>query len=191
MCTGTGGFGEGGMSGTWSDKIIMASSMLSAFGNLQQGKQGANLYGYRADQAIADAAAERGAGAVRAGKVMKAGRFQQGEVTAAYGASGIDVGSGSAIAVKEQLQRNIGEDATAQLLTGERRARSLEAQAAMDRVAGTNSITSGRLAATRSLLTGAGVALDAQNTRNKWIKKTQAEQARTPSVGGGSGDFAE
>lgn len=180
MCDGT-----AAMSGQWSDKMIVASSLLGAYGSVQQGSQASAFYNYKANQAIADAAAERGAGAVRAGKVMKAGRFAQGEVTAAYAGSGIDVGSGSSLAVKEQLQRNISEDATAQLLTGERRARSLEVQAAGDRIAAVNARTSGTLGAARSLLTGAATAMDAENSRSKWIKRSQAEAARSRALAAG------
>ncbi len=192
MCTGTDSFG-GGTSGTSSEKIIAASSLLPVFGNLQQGKQGKAFYDYRSDQALADAAAERGAGIVRAGKIRKAGNLAQGEVRAAYGGSGIDVNSGTALVTAEQLQRNISEDATAQLLTGERRARALNAQAAGDRMAGENARSAGYLGATRSLLTGAAAALNARQETDKWQRMRTAEFKRTRTAdyvaaGGGISD---
>lgn len=186
MCTGT-EFG-----GAASDKMIMASSLLSAFGNVQEGRQTQQYDDYRARQAEADAAAERGAAVVRARKVRKAGVLAQGETTAAYGGSGIDVNSGSALAVKEQLSRNISEDATAELLTGERRALSLEAQAEADRAAGRNARASGNLGAARSLLTGTAVAMDASSSRDKWQRKAQLDfqsQKRSQfAIGGGFGE---
>lgn len=187
MCTGTESFG-----GSASDKMIMASSLLSAFGNAQQGKQTQGFDNFKAAQAEADAAAERGAGVVRARKIRKAGEFAQGETTAAYGASNIDISSGSALAVHEQLARNISEDATAELLTGERRARSLEAGAVADRAAGQIARASGQLGAARSLLTGAAVAMDASTSRDKWVRKSQldyqAQKRAEFSIGGGFGD---
>lgn len=178
MCDGTGTFGSS-TSGTTSEKIITASSLLSAFGSVQQGNQGKAFYDYRANQAVADAAAERGAGEVRAGKIRKAGAIVQGQVRAGYAGSGIDVNSGTALVTSEVLARNISEDATAELLTGERRGRALEAQAAGDRAAGANAKFSGYLGATRSLLSGTAAVMDARTNRDKWLRRGQLDAQAT------------
>lgn len=197
MCTGTDGtgFGSSGISGTWSDKIIAASSVLGAVGNLREGKQGANLLGYRANQAEADAAAERGAAAVRATKIRKAGVQAQAEVRAGYGGSGIDVNSGTPLAVGEKLERNIGEDAIAQLLTGERKAAQLQQQAGLDRVSATNTIASSRFAAAKSLLGGVAASMDSTTKRDKWIRAQQIDFQRTKkaefAAGGGFEDSGQ
>lgn len=195
MCTGTDGtgFGSSGTSGTWSDKIIAASSVLSTVANLREGKQAADLYGFRANQAEADAAAERGAAAVRASKIRKAGVQAQSEVKAGYGGSGIDVNSGTPLAVGEKLERNIGEDAIAQLLTGERKAAQLKQQAVLDRSSAAGAITSSRLAATRSLLGGVAASMDSSTKRDKWIRAQQVDFQRTKKaefVSGGGFDDA-
>lgn len=192
MCDGTGTFGSS-TSGTTSEKIITASSLLSAFGSVQQGKQGKAFYDYRANQAVADAAAERGAGEVRAGKVRKAGAIVQGQVRAGYAGSGIDVNSGTALVTSEVVARNVSEDATAELLTGERRARSLEAQAVGDRAAGANAASAGYLGATRSLLAGTAAVMDSRTNSDRWLRLRTAELKRTKTAdynaaGGGISD---
>lgn len=194
MCTGTDGtgFGSSGTSGSFSDKIIAASSVLSAVGNLREGKQGAAMYGFRANQAEADAAAERGAAAVRATKIRKAGVVAQAEVRGGYAGSGIDVNTGTPLVVAEKLERNIGEDAIAQLLTGERKAAQLTQAATLDRMSASNTITSSRFAAAKSLLSGVAASMDSGTKRDKWIRAQQLDFQRTKKAefasGGGFAD---
>lgn len=181
MCTGTSGTGIGssGTSGSWADLIIAGSSLLSAHGNLSEGKSGAQMYGYRANQAEADAVFERGMGEVRANKIRKAGVLAQAEVRAGYGGSGIDVNSGTPLAVAEKLERNIGEDAIAQLLTGEYRARKDEQEAGFDRASASRTISGSRYAAARSLLAGTAALMDSDTKRDKWVRMQQQDFART------------
>lgn len=183
-----GSAGGGGMS-SW---FGMASSLVSAFGNLSEGAQGQKFYNYKADQAIADAAYERGAATVRAGKIRKAGMIQQSQVKAAYAGSGIDVTQGTPLVSAETLQRNISEDATAQLLTGERKAKVLESEAAGYRAAGENAKSGGIISAGRSILSGAAAGMDAETKKDKWIRKSASEfQARKRAefaLGGGFED---
>lgn len=174
MCT-----GAEGMVAANADKIILASTAISALGNLQEGKQAQRFYNYKADQASADAEYERQMGEVRAGKVRKAGAVVQSEVRAGYAGSGVDVNTGTPVAVAQKLERNIGEDAIAQLLTGQRRGQVLEQQASLDRMAGANAKTGGVLAASRSLLGGAAVSMNASTARDKWIRMAQQDFART------------
>lgn len=159
-----------------TNKMIMASAAVSAIGNLMEGRQAKTYYNYKGDQAVADAAYERGAAEVRASKIRKAGVLQQAEVKAGYAGAGIDVGMGTPLTTAETLQRNISEDATSQLLTGQRRARVLEADAQGYRAAGARAQTSGYLAAGRSLLSGVTASMDAQTKRDKWIRRNATEQ---------------
>lgn len=184
MCDGAGQFLAGN-----ADKVILASTAVSGVANLLQGGQQRRYYNYQADQSSADAEAERQLGVVRGEKVRKAGRLQQSEVTAGFGGSGIDVGSGSAIAVRGALQRNIEEDALTQLLTGQRRGRVLDATAQGQRSAGENAMSGGYMSAARSLLTGTAASMDAANNRSKWIRKQQQEQTALDRVAG-TGPFS-
>lgn len=176
----------------FTDKLIMASSAVSSIGNLIEGRQAKSYYNYKADQAEADAAYERGAAEVRASKIRKAGVLQQAEVKAGYAGAGIDVGSGTPLTTAEAVQRNISEDATNTLYTGQRRANVLEAEAGGYRAAGTRAQTSSYLAAGRSLLTGTAASMDAATKRDKWIRKTNQEFAATKraefALGGGFED---
>lgn len=146
--------------------MIVGSTALQATGALAQGQQMKSYNNYRADQANADADYERGMGVVRAGKVRKAGRYQQGAVTAGYAGAGVDVNSGTPAAVGERLQRDISEDAVTQLLTGQRRGAQLDAQAAGDRAAGKNAVTNSLLSATSSVFSGG----------ERWITSQRAKR---------------
>ena len=192
MCNLSGFDSTGFGLGTMGAKLSLASGLLSAIGNIAEGKQGKKFYNYRADQAIADAAYERGAAQVRAGKLRKAGARQQSEVRAGYAGSGIDVNTGTPLVTAERLQRDISEDAMAELYTGERRARVLEAEAQGYRAAGANAQSAGIMGAGRSILSGAAAAMDAQAKQDKWIRKQQLDfQARKRAefaLGGGYED---
>lgn len=174
-------------------KVITVSTAVSAVGNLVEGKQAKAYYNYKGDQAEADANYEIGAAAVRASRVRKAGTYQQGEVAAGYAASGIDVTQGTPMTTREALDRNISLDATMQLLTGQRRAAILRAEAQGDRIAGDRALAGGMLSASRSILSGVSTYMNAQNARDKWIRRTQidsdAEAAARFKEFGSAGDF--
>lgn len=192
MCDSSGFVAESGGFGGLGGKIAMASSLVSAIGNIAEGRQAKSFYNYRADQAIADAAYERGMAAVRAGKIRKAGALKQAEVRAGYAGSGIDVNTGTPLVTAERLQRDISEDALAELYTGERRGRVLEAEAQGYRAAGSRAVSGSYLSAGRSMLTGAAAAMDSQTKADKWIRKQaldfQARKRAEFALGGGFED---
>lgn len=155
---------------TGAEMLIAGSTAVSALGNLQQGSQANKFYGYKANQAEADAEAERQMGEVRAGKVRKAGALVQSEVRAGYAGSGIDVSSGTPTAVGEKVGRNIEEDALTELLTGQRRGRVLQAEAQGYRASGANAMNSARIGAVTSILGGTASYMNSQQQRDRWIR---------------------
>lgn len=171
--------------------MIIGSTAVSTVGAIQQGGQQKRFANYQADQADADAAAEIGMGEVRAGKIRKAGAVAQGEATAALAGAGIDTGAGSGLAVKEKLERNIGEDALSELLTGQRRARALQATAQGYRAAGQNAQTSAMFSAGSSILGGTANYMNSSQARGKWIEMKGSENRRAARAGGGSSGYVE
>lgn len=164
--------------------IMIGSTAISTVGAIQQGQQQKAYNNFQADQANADAAAERGMGEVRAGKIRKAGIVAQGEATAGYAGAGIDTTVGSPLAVKEKLGRNVEEDALTELLTGQRRGRALDVNAQGYRAAGRNAETSSMFSAGASLLGGAAAYMNAGTARDRWIRYTNAENQRALRAGG-------
>lgn len=85
----------------------------------------------QAEQAAADAVAEREAGEVMASKLRKAGRSQQSEAKAALAASGVEVTAGTPIRISEQIARNVETDALNEILYGERKGKRFDQSSAL------------------------------------------------------------
>ncbi|MDQ3056472.1 MAG: hypothetical protein M3Q96_01800 [Pseudomonadota bacterium] len=88
---------------------------------------------YQADQANADAAAEKGAAMVEADRIRKAGKMQRAQATAAAAASGVDVNSPTAIRIDEEITKNSETDALLTILNGNDRSQRMNNQASVDR----------------------------------------------------------
>lgn len=112
------------------------SGGLGALGDLAMGAT-------RARAARADAAAERAAGQQRASRIRDAGAETLGAARAQLAASGVKVGAGSALDIERRIVRNVEQDAGVAILTGERRAQALDAQARYSQAAGINSALDG------------------------------------------------
>lgn len=162
-----------------ADKVVMASSALNAVGQLVGGKQAANFRNYEANQAEADADAEQQLGQLRAGKIRKAGRRTSSAARAAYGGSGVSVGSGTALAVQQQLDTDVAEDALTELLTGGYRAQSLRATAEGKRRAASNTQTESYFGAGKSLLAGAATVMEKRAERDRWKRRQAADELAT------------
>lgn len=156
--------------------MIMASGALKAVGGLVQANQGAKYLEYQGAQAEADAQAEREIGQVRAGRVRKAGARVNTEALAAQGASGSSVNSGSALAVREYIDRSSENDALMELYGGIARGKSLEATAAGYRSQAGLTRTAGYMGAGNSLLAGAAGAYQAKLASSKWITRRRADE---------------
>jgi hypothetical protein len=148
--------------------MMAISTGLSVVGQLQQGQaqqqasaeQGARLDEQARIDAI-QAQRETVAAAEEAKRIRKAGDKQAAASRAQLAASGIAVGSGSAININEDIIGGSESDAMNTLLTGERRSESYSyssgqntRSAASARRAGDNAMTSSLLAAGSTSLKG-------------------------------------
>lgn len=139
---------------TGLEVLAIAGAGMQGFSMLQQGKQASAMANYEAKQAEANAAAERGAAAVRADKIRKMGRMQRSSARAALAASGANVGEGTALVIDQQIGRDAEEDALTEIMTGGRRADALNTQAELSRISGSNARSASYLGAAGSVLAG-------------------------------------
>lgn len=137
----------------------VAGSVLGAGASIMQGQQAADQAEYQAGIAEQRAAQERDAAVAQAEKIRRAARQQQGEATAALSASGVSLGSGTALRISNEIYRTSEEDAYQTILSGRRAYDAGAAQAGLLRSSGQNSATAGFVNAGSSLLSTAGSAL--------------------------------
>ena len=147
--------------------LSMISTAVSVISSLSQASQKQDYYDYQAEQARADAQAEREAADVRAEKIRKLGTKQQSEAKAALAGAGVEVGAGTPVRIAQQIQKNAEEDARQELLYGERQAKRLEASADGYLIAGDNAMDAGMLRAGGSLLEGW--------QKSNWVKSSLAD----------------
>lgn len=160
--------------------LTLAAGAMQAVGSLVTGAQGGKYLEYQSSQNLADAQAEREMGQVRAGRVRKEGRLVSGQATAALGASGSKVDSGSGQAVQEYILQSSEYDAMQEIYGGVRRGRALEGAASGYRAQAGNARSEGYAAAGSSLLSAAGRSREAQNATDKWIRKRLQDQIDSP-----------
>lgn len=184
MCTGAEGFMT-----KHADKLILASGAMDAVGKLAGAKGSYDHANYEAEQLLADAEVSRGLAQVTAGKIRKAGAQTRKQARAAYGASGVSVDSGSALAVQEDIDRGAGEDALTELLSGSYRAASMEATASARRRAGRNAIAAGIGGAGRSLLNAAAEERKIQAETNRWRRMQEQNRASMSTMTISPSDF--
>ena len=137
---------------------LAASTGLQAFGQYRQGREQESALNYQAGMSLADAAAAEATGQVQAKVIRKAATMQRKEATAAYGASGVDVNSGSALDVQGDILRRGEVDALTALITGQNTGARLRGQAQMQSRAAHNARVSGNLGALATVLQGGAKA---------------------------------
>lgn len=137
---------------------LAASTGLQAFGQYRQGREQESALNYQAGMSLADAAAAEATGQVQAKVISKAATMQRKEATAAYGASGVDVNSGSALDVQGDILRRGEVDALTALITGQNTGARLRGQAQMQSRAAHNARVSGNLGALATVLQGGAKA---------------------------------
>ena len=160
----------------------IAGSMVSAYGNYQQGQAGAAEYNYKAgvakmNQQIATQNANyaRYAGEVQAQQEGMKVRSQIAQTRAEQGASNLDVGSGSAAAVQESDWKIGQTDLGTIRSNAAKRAYGYEvegvqygAESTLDRYAASESKIAGTTAAIGSLLGGAS------SVSSKWTDASRS-----------------
>lgn len=152
-----------------------ASAAFNAFGTARQGMQQQALANYQADVAAADANTAREIGLVQADRVRTAAKYAKGSARAAYGASGVDVNSGSSADVQQRLTAGSELDAWQAILSGQRAYNSGMNTAAALRAAGANAAASGWAGASKSLLSGIGSGI-----KDGWKYRVPKEQEPAP-----------
>lgn len=135
--------------------MLAGSTLLSAAGSIIGGQQQQAMYGFQAAQMKQQAAEERDAAKAEAEKIRRAKDRAQGEARAALAGSGVSVSEGSPIVIAQDIANRYEEDAFTALLNGDRRARSMNQQGAMYKMAGSNAMNAGYMGAGTSLLSGA------------------------------------
>lgn len=136
----------------------VASTVLAAGGAVAQGQQQRKMANYQANQAQADAEAQRAAAKVEADKIRKAGRQQAAAANAALAASGVETGEGTALRITSGITGDAEEDAYTTIMNGYNQGARLNAQAQADRISGRNAATAGYINAGSSLLSAGGTA---------------------------------
>lgn len=159
----------------------LAGGVFGMMGAQAQAQAQANMYNYQAQIAqrnavIAEQNAEyeRQAGEVAAQQAGIKGHQQESMVRAAYGATGIDVNSGSPEAVQESQSLVTQEDEALQRSNAERRAYDFQvqkfgdlAQSNLDTFGAQNALESGKIAGISSLIGSFG------SVANKWNQFNQ------------------
>jgi len=154
--------------------FMIASTAFSAVSQISQGQQQKRFNEWQAQQAEADAQAERELGQIQADKTRRAGRSQQSEARAALAAGGVEVDSGTPVRIYQEIDRRAEEDALQQILYGTRKGTRLEQEAASQRIAGDRAEAGGYRGAIGSVLRGGA------NLMGPGWKTVRAEQAPAP-----------
>lgn len=154
-----------------------AGAGVNAFGSYQAGKSSRNMYNYQAavadmNKKVADqnAAYETSVGEAQAAQKGLETQSKMGQARAAGGASGLDVNTGSKLAVQDSIQ-TVGEyDQAVIRANSARKAYGYEVEAAQDtaqgqiyRMAGEDSYKAGEIKAASSILGGAS------SVSSKWL----------------------
>lgn len=121
---------------TGVEVAMLAGTAISAGASYQKGREAKAMAGYQADQARADAEAEKGAAQVYAEKIRKAGTAERSKMNAAIAASGADAGSQSAAELDQSTASAYEEDALVAMYGGEQKARRRLAQAQAYEISG-------------------------------------------------------
>lgn len=140
----------GGASGI----LNIASTLFNVFGSVSTSNQRGELYDYEARRAAEVGRMDAEIGQVQAGRLRSKGKDDIAHATAQYGASGVDVGSGSPTQVVGELNRRIELDALSAMLAGRYKAYDKNVEAAGYTAAGENARSSGWWGAGASLLGG-------------------------------------
>lgn len=147
--------------------VMMAATAVSAYSSIQQGNQQKEWADYQADQANADAKADRGASEVHAEKIRKMARMQAGEATAGLAAAGVDTGAGTAININKDITARGEEDALTTILNGVDKSRRMNTEAAALRVQGSQAQSAGYMNAASTALSAYGTYQSRYKTPNK------------------------
>ena len=139
---------------SWEIALLAVGTGLQAFGQIQQGQQQAAALRYNAAIAEQQGRYARDQARIDADTAATDARRRIGAAAAGFGASGVELGSGSPLDVLEFSAAEAERQQQLIQYRGDVRASGYEAQAGIDRFSASNAIRSSYLAAGSSLLQG-------------------------------------
>lgn len=135
--------------------VRVAVTGMTAFNNVQQGRYAKAQAGLQAAMSDYQAQVEQDNALKTAEIIRRAGRKQVGQANAAFAGAGVKVGEGSAAEVERDITQGYEQDAFQAILEGNRRARGLQTDAAMERAQGRMAQAAGYVNAVGTVLGGA------------------------------------
>lgn len=134
--------------------MMAVSTGVSIAGQLAQGRAQRQAANAQARAEELQAQQQLQAAQDEALRIRKAGQRATGAARAALAGAGIDVNSGTALTIEDDITASAESDAYNTLLTGERRSTALRNSAAMSRAAGRNAMFSSVLGSVTTGLQG-------------------------------------
>lgn len=138
--------------------VNVAIGVATVFTAVSKSRQGKADAGAKAMADDYQASQEEQASQQQADIIRRAGAYAQARATASYAASGVQVGSGSAQVVNDQIGTDTAHDAYTAILNGTKRADQLRAGGSIAQAAGVvandNAVTSGALSAAQQIYGG-------------------------------------
>jgi hypothetical protein len=129
---------------------------VSAYGQYQAGKAANALANYNANQNEINAAAKLRDTNIQANAVRQRNRQIMGKQRAAYGASGVEISTGSPLMQQVNAAANLEMGALEAERDGGIEAGKMLQQAAIDRIEGKNQLTASRIGAAGTIIKGIG-----------------------------------
>ena len=132
--------------------VALAAAAVSALGAMKQGQDEKAAANYNAAQAKADADANTAAAKVQAQRIRQQGAQQASQATSAFGASGVETDSGTALRVTSGIAGDAEQDAYTTILNGVNSSNRMRTQAQADVSSGKKAEQAGMMNAGSSLL---------------------------------------
>lgn len=138
--------------------LVAGATAYSAYSSIQSGKQASLNADAQSDQAKLDADTAASAAVVQADRIRRLARNQNSEANAALAASGVEVGTGTALNINEEITKNAEEDAALTVFNGRNQASRLNTEASNYKLAGSQAKSAGYSQAIGSVLSSGAQA---------------------------------
>lgn len=160
------------------DPLTIAATAVTVMGQVKAGQDAADQANAQAGQLEYSGRVAQDDALAKALIIRKQGARDIASSNVAQAASGVVVGEGSGEEVNREIENNTEHDAHMAILSGQRQARGLQTEAAMERQAGQN-------AQTNSIFNAAGTVLGSVNSYNRYQGwKTQMQKGGATQSGG-------
>lgn len=155
--------------------VALVGAILSVAAQQQAGREREATANYQAEQAQADALAERDQGELNASAIRRQGRKQLASANVALAASGLGLESPGAININEDINRSAELDARNAILTGQRRSDNLNASAQALRIGGKQARDAANVNSVTTLLSSAS----SYGSSSGWFKSNNTNTTNT------------